>query len=166
MRHHRSGDGSCKENHTTVFHFQSRNVPVSLKDLICVCLLGRIGTPPMSQRVTNPPAMQETQKTWVLSLGQEDPLEEGMATHSSSLVWGIPGQRSLVCYGPKGFKELDKTEATWHAVSVYMSTLIFQFVSPSPSPLCPHICSLCLRVYSCLANYLIHTIFPDSLHLH
>ena len=40
----------------------------------------------MSQRVTNPPAMQETQKTWVLSLGREDPLEEGMATHSSSLA--------------------------------------------------------------------------------
>ena len=34
--------------------------------------------------------MQETQKTWVRSLGQEDPLEEGMATHSRILAWGIP----------------------------------------------------------------------------
>ena len=33
------------------------------------------------------PAMQET---WVQSLGQEDPLEEGMATHSSVLAWEIP----------------------------------------------------------------------------
>ena len=33
------------------------------------------------------PAMQET---WVLSLGQKDPLEESMATHSSILAWGIP----------------------------------------------------------------------------
>jgi len=37
--------------------------------------------------VKNPPAMQET---WVQSLGQEDPLEEGIATHSTILVWRIP----------------------------------------------------------------------------
>ena len=35
----------------------------------------------------NLPAMQET---WVRSLGQEDPLEEGRATHSSILAWRIP----------------------------------------------------------------------------
>ena len=37
--------------------------------------------------VKNLPAMQET---WVQSLGQEDPLEKGMATYSSILVWRIP----------------------------------------------------------------------------
>ena len=37
--------------------------------------------------VKNLPAMQET---WVRSLGQEDPLKKGMATHSSILVWRIP----------------------------------------------------------------------------
>ena len=37
--------------------------------------------------VKNPPAMWET---WVRSLGWEDPLEEGMATHSSILTWRIP----------------------------------------------------------------------------
>ena len=37
--------------------------------------------------VKNPPAMWET---WVQSLGWEDPLEEGMATHSSILAWRIP----------------------------------------------------------------------------
>ena len=41
----------------------------------------------MAQLVKNPPAMQETQ---VLSLGQEDPLEEEMATHASMLAWEIP----------------------------------------------------------------------------
>ena len=41
----------------------------------------------VSQTVKNPPAMCET---WVQSLGQEDPLEEGMATHSSILAWRIP----------------------------------------------------------------------------
>ena len=39
----------------------------------------------------NPPAMQDTQETWVRSLGREDPLEEEMATHSSILAWRIPG---------------------------------------------------------------------------
>ena len=41
----------------------------------------------MAQLVKNLPAMQET---WVQSLGWEDPLEEGMATHSSILAWRIP----------------------------------------------------------------------------
>ena len=40
--------------------------------------------------VKNPPAMQEPQETWVQPLGQEDPLEEGRATHSSTLAWRIP----------------------------------------------------------------------------
>ena len=41
----------------------------------------------MAQMVKNLLAMQET---WVQSLGQEDPLEKGMATHSSILAWRIP----------------------------------------------------------------------------
>ena len=41
----------------------------------------------VAQTVRNMPAVQET---WVRSLGQEDPLEKGMATHSSTLAWGIP----------------------------------------------------------------------------
>ena len=41
----------------------------------------------MSKTVKNLPAMQET---WVQSLGWEDPLEKGMATHSSLLAWRIP----------------------------------------------------------------------------
>ena len=40
--------------------------------------------------VKNPPAMQEPQETWVQSLGREDLLEGGMATHSSILAWRIP----------------------------------------------------------------------------
>ena len=40
----------------------------------------------MAQMVKNLPAMQET---WVRSLGWEDPLEEGIATHSSILAWRI-----------------------------------------------------------------------------
>ena len=59
----------------------------------------------MAQTVKNLPAMQET---LVQSLGQEDPLEKGMATHSSILAWRIP-QRSLVSYSLWGNKESDMT---------------------------------------------------------
>ena len=41
----------------------------------------------MAQMVKSPPVMQET---WVRFLGQEDPLEEGVATHSSILAWRVP----------------------------------------------------------------------------
>ena len=44
----------------------------------------------MTQTVKNPPAMGET---WVRSLGREDPLEKGLATHSSVLAWIIPMDR-------------------------------------------------------------------------
>ena len=44
----------------------------------------------MSQQIKNLPAMQETQEMRVQSLGQQDPLEEEMATHSSILAWEIP----------------------------------------------------------------------------
>ena len=40
--------------------------------------------------------MQETQETWGLSLGREDSLEKGMATHSSILAWRIPWTEDTV----------------------------------------------------------------------
>ena len=61
----------------------------------------------MAQMVKNLLAMQETQ---VQSPGQEDPLEKGMATHSSILAWRIHGQNSLVGYHPWGRKESHTTE--------------------------------------------------------
>ena len=51
--------------------------------------------------------MQETQ---VQSLGWEDPLEKGMATHSSNLAWKIPWMEEPGRYSPWGRKELDMTE--------------------------------------------------------
>ena len=45
---------------------------------------------PVAQWGKNLPAMQETQEMWIQSLGREDPLEEGMVTHSSILAWKIP----------------------------------------------------------------------------
>ena len=62
----------------------------------------------VAQLVKNPPAMQET---WVQSPGWEDPLEEGMGTHSSILAWRIPMDRGgLVGCSPRGHKESDTTE--------------------------------------------------------
>ena len=46
----------------------------------------------LTQMVKNLPAMQETR---VQSLGQEDPLEKGIATHSSILAWGDPMDRGV-----------------------------------------------------------------------
>ena len=48
---------------------------------------GSYGASLVAQMVKNLPAMQET---WDQSLGQEDPLEKGMSTHSGILVWRIP----------------------------------------------------------------------------
>ena len=56
----------------------------------------------MAQMVKILPANTEKQ---VLSLGWEDPLEEGMATHSSILPGESHGQRSLAGYSPWGCKE-------------------------------------------------------------
>ena len=57
--------------------------------------------------VKNLPARQER---LVRSLGWEDPLEKGMATHSSILVWRIPWTKDLVGYSPWGHKESDLAE--------------------------------------------------------
>ena len=68
----------------------------------------------VTQWANNLPVMQETQEIQemqVQSLGWEDPLEEGMATHSTILAWRIPGtdkRQSTV----HSFKESDMTEAT------------------------------------------------------
>ena len=53
------------------------------------------------------PAVQETR---VLSLGQEDPLEEGMATPSSTLAWRSPRTEEPGGLQSMGHKELDMTE--------------------------------------------------------
>ena len=49
------------------------------------------------------------QEIGVQSLGREDPLEEGVATHSSILAGKFHGQRSLAGYTPWGHKESDTT---------------------------------------------------------
>ena len=60
----------------------------------------------VAQRVKNLPSMQETQ---VQSLGWEDPLEKGMATHSSILAWRMPWTEEPGDYSLWGREELDTT---------------------------------------------------------
>ena len=57
--------------------------------------------------VKNLPAMQET---WVLFLGWEDLLGEGMATHSSVLVWRIPWTEEAAGLQSMGLQESDMTK--------------------------------------------------------
>ena len=61
----------------------------------------------MAQIVKNLPAMQET---WVQSLGQEDPLEKEMVTHSSILAWRIPWTEESGGLQPIGLQESDTTK--------------------------------------------------------
>ena len=71
------------------------------------------------------PTMQET---WVQSLGPEDPLEKGMATHSSFLVWKIPWtEQSGWLYSPWGCKESNVNEREYeHKVYTSRQSVIYE----------------------------------------
>src|SRR5574337_1184238 len=77
----------------------------------------------VAQLVKNPPAMWET---WVRSLGWEDPLEKGKATHYSILAWRIP----WTVY-PRGCTELDTTERLSLHFTCYPKPSIYLFQSLS-----------------------------------
>ena len=64
---------------------------------------------PVAQLAKNPPAMRET---WIQSLGWEESLEKGMATHTSILTWRIPWTKGAwqAIYNPWGRKVLNVTE--------------------------------------------------------
>ena len=64
--------------------------------------------------------IQEMQKTWVRSLGWDDPLEKEMATNTNILAWKVPWQRGLVGYSPWGSRESDTAE---HARTVFIRLL-------------------------------------------
>ena len=71
---------------------------------------GEVEGLPSGLAVKNPRAMQERQETWVWPLSREDPLEEGMATHSSILAWRIPWTEE-----PSGLQsmELQRVRHDW-----------------------------------------------------
>ena len=76
---------------------------------------------PMALVVKNPAAMQETQEMWFQSLGQEDPVEEEMTTHSSILAWKIPQTEEpgrLQSVGSQRVRH-DSTQAWTHGLREY-----------------------------------------------
>ena len=77
-----------RENHLQVFYFLFIYFSSpSILEKILKNTFGVLGASLVAQMVKNLPAIQET---WVRSLGREDPLEKGMATHCSILAWRIP----------------------------------------------------------------------------
>ena len=76
--------------------------------------------------VKNLPAMRET---WVRPLVWEDPLEEGMAAHSSILAWRIPwteepgGLQSVGLQSQTRLKQLSTQSSQWNTVNVFITDL-------------------------------------------
>ena len=68
------------------------NLPANVGDIRHKGLIPESGRFSKIAAHSNPPEMQET---WVQSLGWEDPLEKGMATHSNILAWRIPWTEEL-----------------------------------------------------------------------
>ena len=80
--------------------------------------------------VKNLPAMWET---WVRTPGGEEPLEKGMATHSSILVWKIPWTEESDRLQSMGHKNLDTTKQITHThththTRIYMSGCIIAYL--------------------------------------
>ena len=83
----------------------------------------------VAQRVKRLPAMQET---WVRSLGQEDPLEKEMATHSSTLAWKIPWTEKPGRLQSMGLQRVGHDWATSLSLSLHkIISLTVSILSPS-----------------------------------
>ena len=87
--------------------------------------------------VKNPLAMQET---WIRSLGWEDPLEEGMATHSSIRAWRIPKDRGAWQATVHGVSESDTTEQLSTVQCIYMKSgkMVLMDLSSGKQWICSH----------------------------
>ena len=81
---------------------------------------------PGGSAVKNLLAVQELQETWVLSLGQEDPLEKDMATHSSILAWRIPWTEE-----PSGLQSMGLQRVRHDWSDLAMADGVWSFHMPS-----------------------------------
>ena len=104
-----------------IFYTTINNIIILFKNflplrffLLFKCIsLGLWGFPSGSE-VKNPSAMQKPQETWVQSLGQGDPLEKAMATHSSILACRSPWTEEACGLQSMGSQELDMTYQVSH----------------------------------------------------
>jgi len=87
--------------------------------------------------VKNPPAMQGI---WVWSLGQKDPLEKGMVTHSSILAWIIPRTELPGGYSPWNHKESDITGQLTLSLSFFSHIHIYTCVHAKLLQSCMTLC--------------------------
>ena len=87
----------------------------------------------MAQTVKNPPAMWDTR---VQSLGQEDPLEKGLTTHSSILAWEIPWMEEPGGLQSMEPQEVDTTERLTHTCKVHISNGILLAVKRNETGWC------------------------------
>ena len=94
---------------------------------------------PGGAAVNNLPAVQEPQEMWIRSLGREDPMEEGKATHSIILARRIPWTEEPGGLQSIGSKELDMTAVTLHAC---MHVVLLESQCPEPERIQE-------RIYAC-----------------
>ena len=101
-------------------------LPSTYHHLILLCLFSWFwGASLVAQMVKKPPAMWET---WVQSLGREDPLEEGMATHSN-IAWRIPWTEELAGYSPGGLQRVGHDWVTKNSIHFQWNRML----DPLPS---------------------------------
>ena len=116
---------------------------------------------PMAQMVKNLPKMQET-RVWFL--GQEDPLEEGMATHSGILAWRIPWTESLAGYGVAELDTTDWLNDNKQQPVIYPPVQFSSVVSDSVTPwIAAHQASLSITNCQSLLKLMpIESVMPSS----
>ena len=113
------------------------------------------GASQVAQWVKNPPAMQEL---WVRSIGWEEPLEEGMATHSSILPWRIPWTEEPGGLQPVGSQRVRHDWVSTHARTPLhirdLSILAFDIrelvLEPIPCRYCIMVINLPIQAFKCL----------------
>ena len=128
-----------------------------MRKCICICIYSLV-----AQMVKRLPTMQETQ---VQSLSQEDPLEKGMATHSSVHAWKSHGPRSLVGYSPGAHKESDTSLSL--SLYVYIYIYIYIYVHYIYMQMCISMCILiciCICLYICIFVYVYQCVYVHCCH--
>ena len=110
----------------------------------------------VAQTVKNSPAMH---KTWVRSLGWEDPLEEGMATHSSILAWRVPRTEEPGRLWSNGSQRIRQSCVTKHFLQSTEQNILMQFSSKEKKmfffpPILLSLFRLSIQNYGCLVNLL------------
>ena len=107
VRKNHRNDGACKGPELPLLTLKTKERCQQWRNVGCLQEKNTVwGASLVAQIVRNLPAMQ---KTWIWSLGQEEPLENGMATHSSILAWRMPWRRLAAC-SPWGHKESNTPE--------------------------------------------------------